>query len=226
MISGSDSHYSYSEEDKLKTCFTRQKNCVQTRRKSSMDRVTLDNSLPRVGQKWAKEQVWKVAFTLQILRYGTIFNVRLRYRAWDQRYFCASCCKNQETGPHQWFFFGGGGFGAIDVQKENTSPYPWQISLPLARLGFSRVIIIAFIARLVRRTGVRNRVCQYGLGSISYFAPWVGLNLLVLLPSTWVSAVYFTHTHRAKRKKTRMDLICWDLVRFVVSFISRTRQVT
>ena len=57
------------------------------------------------GKKWAKDQVWKVVFTLHILRSGPISNVRLRYCACDQRNYYASCRKNEETGPDPCFFF-------------------------------------------------------------------------------------------------------------------------
>ena len=61
--------------------FTRQKNWARTLQKSGMDRIIFavytDNALPRIGQKWAEDQAWKVAFTLHLLGSGRISNMTL-----------------------------------------------------------------------------------------------------------------------------------------------------
>lgn len=82
----------------------------------------------RSDKKWGKDQVYKVAFTPDILGSGPLFNVRLRYCACHQRNYYASWSKNQETGMDTCFFLLV--FGAIAAYgpkiEKNTGPYPRQ----------------------------------------------------------------------------------------------------
>lgn len=65
----------------------------------------LDNNIPQLEKKLAKDEVWKVAFTLHILWSGTAFKLRLQYCAGDQQNYYTSCCKNQETGRDPSVYF-------------------------------------------------------------------------------------------------------------------------